>query len=470
MLRLSHRASLCLPVAALVLASALYAAPAAACGGCFVPPPIPSKPETSTVVTDHRMVLSVGQGQSTLYDQIRYQGAPEAFAWVLPITGEAQVGLSADAVFRALDAETAVSIVPPPRPVCPPQPMCGFGGAAGAPAATATATGTSAPPPPPVTVTKSEVVGPYQTVQLQSTDPQALNAWLADNGFTIPNDVKPIVAAYVNEHFNFLAMKLLPGATVRAMRPVRVTTAGASVVLPLRMVAAGTGAVVGITLWVLAEGRYEPTNFPVFGIAADELVWDWRNDQSNFQALRAQKSGAAGGRGWELESSATTLQATVATRVRNAADDEYTAVPAADGKPARTAYEVREDDLAALMPPGLGSSFRATRLRADLAHAALTEDLVLAAARDQSFIGTSRRVTNETNRPTCPPVTPCPPNLEPGGVPGGGVDEGDELPRLRPSSCAASSGPGAASRGALAATLGALGLVVARLRASRRRR
>jgi hypothetical protein len=92
MLRLPHRVSLCLPVAALVLASALYSAPAAACGGCFVPPPIPSRPETSTVVTDHRMVLSVGQGQSTLYDQIRYQGAPEAFAWVLPITGEAQVG------------------------------------------------------------------------------------------------------------------------------------------------------------------------------------------------------------------------------------------------------------------------------------------------------------------------------------------------------------------------------------------
>ena len=70
-------------------------------------------------------------------------------------------------------------------------------------------------------------------------------------------DIDPIIAAYVNEGFDFLALKLQPGQGVQAMRPVRVTTQGAGLTLPLRMVAAGTGATVGITLWVVADGRYE---------------------------------------------------------------------------------------------------------------------------------------------------------------------------------------------------------------------
>src|SRR5690348_16899562 len=60
--------------------------------------------------------------------------------------------------------------------------------------------------------------------------------------------IQPVIDAYVQSGFDFLAMKLVPGASVQSMRPVRVTTQGASPVLPLRMVAAGTGASVGITL------------------------------------------------------------------------------------------------------------------------------------------------------------------------------------------------------------------------------
>jgi hypothetical protein len=38
------------------------------------------------------------------------------------------------------------------------------------------------------------------------------------------------------------------------------------------MVAAGTGATVGVTLWIVGEGRYEPTNFPSFYIQTRSLV------------------------------------------------------------------------------------------------------------------------------------------------------------------------------------------------------
>jgi hypothetical protein len=52
---------------------------AEACGGCFV------QPSERTVVTDHRMALSISTTQTVLWDQIRYSGDPAEFAWVLPV-------------------------------------------------------------------------------------------------------------------------------------------------------------------------------------------------------------------------------------------------------------------------------------------------------------------------------------------------------------------------------------------------
>ena len=58
--------------------------PAEACGGCFVPQ------SERTVVTDHRMALSISQQQTVLWDQIRYSGDPAEFAWVLPVRAGAK--------------------------------------------------------------------------------------------------------------------------------------------------------------------------------------------------------------------------------------------------------------------------------------------------------------------------------------------------------------------------------------------
>ncbi|MEO6573649.1 MAG: DUF2330 domain-containing protein, partial [Polyangiaceae bacterium] len=98
---------------------------ARACGGCF------TTPESDSVVTDHRMILSISPQQTTLYDQIRYAGSPTSFAWVLPISGEATVGLSSDLVFAELDQRTQTQVLPPPRKNCPSQPYCGEEGLAG---------------------------------------------------------------------------------------------------------------------------------------------------------------------------------------------------------------------------------------------------------------------------------------------------------------------------------------------------
>ena len=109
-------------LAALGMAMAITAPGAQACGGCFPPPG-----ENQSVVTDHRMILSVSKDQTTLYDQIQYSGSPQSFAWVLPISGTVDVGLSADTLFGALQNLTATVVQAPPTR-CPPPPNCGYYG------------------------------------------------------------------------------------------------------------------------------------------------------------------------------------------------------------------------------------------------------------------------------------------------------------------------------------------------------
>src|SRR5580700_7275672 len=86
---------------------------AAACGGCFHPPT-----QVVSDITDERMLLAVSTLQSTLYDQLEYSGSPANFAWVLPIHGTVDIGLSADVLFDSMDVLTETQIVPP-VPNCP---------------------------------------------------------------------------------------------------------------------------------------------------------------------------------------------------------------------------------------------------------------------------------------------------------------------------------------------------------------
>jgi hypothetical protein len=383
--------------AAALIAGLAFEADARACGGCFAPE------AEGSVVTDHRMILSISPQQTTLYDQIRYRGNPSSFAWVLPISGSAKIGLSADGASAGSDPSES----------------------------------------PPVDVTKQETVGPYETVQLHSTDGNALNTWLVDHGYAVPEDVKPIITAYVDAKYDFLALKLVPGQGVQSMRPVRVTTAGASPVLPLRMVTAGTGATVGLTLWVVGEGRYEPQNFPFFAVDTKDLIFDWATYSSNYKALRADTASKLGGRGWELESSIPIVPTVLRNLLLNAmagGNFDYQAIPATDGGTGKTAAQVRDEDLDTLfagMPAQ--SAARITRLRGDIAHAALVEDLTLTASADQSELSNYRNVPKGINEPACPVYAACPDesydamgggggesfscNAAPDGTPGFGVLE-----------------------------------------------
>lgn len=238
------------------------------------------------------MALAISSQQTVLWDQIRYSGDPREFAWVLPVRDGATVELSRDDWFSALDASTQPVVYgPAPRS----NVGCALGGCSSSSEASSSG-GTD-----PVQVLRQTVVGPYETVTLRSSDPAALTKWLQGHGYVVPKNVAPVIDGYVKEGFDFIALRLMPDCNVRSMKPVRIVTPGADPTLPLRMVAAGVGAYVGLTLYVIGEGRYHPDNFPDATIDYAQLTWDRAQNRSNYQELTQAAMAQGGNRAWVTE-------------------------------------------------------------------------------------------------------------------------------------------------------------------------
>ena len=281
-------------LAATLLASLAATDEAAACGGCFAPP------SQSTVVSAHRMALSISPKQTVLWDQIQYDGDPESFAWVLPVKPGAVIEVATDAWFDTLDAATTTQIFQAPVD-CGNGSSGGVGcGAAGGAlrASADESAGSGGGDGPSVQVVHRGTVGPYQTVTLSTDTPGALNEWLETAGYGIDPSTQPVIDAYVAEKYDFIAIKLQPGKDVKAMKPVRVVQDGASPTLPLRMVAIGTGANVAITLFMITEGRWEAKNFGNVVAPVDLLSWDFKTQSSNYGELRAKVLEQNGGSSW----------------------------------------------------------------------------------------------------------------------------------------------------------------------------
>ncbi|MDI1445748.1 DUF2330 domain-containing protein [Polyangium sp. 6x1] len=270
------------------LAALLAPSDAHACGGCVVPPMV------NTIVNAHRMALSVSPKQTVLWDQIRYDGDPESWGWLLPVKPGAVIEISTDAWFETLDAATSTTVFAPPIS-CSNSPDfdCGCGAMSDA-----AGSGGEFGPGEGVTVVHRGTVGPFQTVTLSTETPGVLDDWLTNAGYVIPDDSAPIIDAYVAEGFDFIALKLQPGKGVNEMKPVRVVQPGISPTLPLRMVAVGTGANVDITLFLITEGRWGAKNFANALVPADLVSWDFATNASNYATLRDKTLAANGGATW----------------------------------------------------------------------------------------------------------------------------------------------------------------------------
>lgn len=426
------------------LAVLLAPADAKACGGCFHGEEA-TPTQSPSVITDHRMVLAVTPTMTTLWDQVEYAGDPSEFAWVLPIRSRVTVGIGADSFITALDNGTAPVVRAPPSscpPVAVPDSSGGVGCGSSADSAEAPMAdngGLGWQEDSGVYVTDRSVVGPYETVQIHGKDAGGILAWLRANKYVVPTELEPMLQKYVDEGFDFVAVRLRPGVGVHAMRPIRVSFKGAYPSLPLRMVRAGVGDSVGIKLFVIADGRWQTANFPTLAIDPKMLTWDFSPSvgRSDYVAIRSKESAKFDNRAFVVESSidmtssaipyepapgypdppkadaaipavdsgaapdATSDAEASSDAADDAPEDAATDAPAADTAPPE--YDAGEkpdvDPYASDKEVAFGSYTmrRVTRLRADLPSRYLDVDLVLQADENQSALLPTMQVTKGIN-------------------------------------------------------------------------
>jgi MYXO-CTERM domain-containing protein len=203
---------------------------------------------------------------------------------------------------------------------------------------------------------------------------------------------------------------LVRGAGTERMQPVRITTPGSNAVLPLKMVAAGTGATTTLTLYLVGEGRYAPVNFPSFTIAPESVVWDYSVSDSNFTLLRAQAYQASNGYAWHVESAFAYSPDFFRQQILNViwSLGPQQAGYGAPETPIEEAEALANEDLDVLFAGMDPTRVMLTRTRAELSRAALGSDLIIGASKDQSEVSKVVETTRWVGvQPPCPPAPEC---------------------------------------------------------------
>ncbi|MEU6877264.1 DUF2330 domain-containing protein [Streptomyces sp. NPDC046712] len=237
-------------VALLALQLGSLIAPAYACGcGAMIPDRnqrIGVDRETSAVRWDGRT--------EQIVMRFTVQGNAERAAWIMPVPGRADVALGDPELFDELERLTRPEHKDRhyfwPRAKDWPFDSDVDGAGAAAP-----------PRPGAVGVVGRERLGPFDVARLTATDPKALSGWLEKNGFQLSDRLATELRPYVEQKWEYVAVRLAPDADGTALRgeldPLRISFASDRLIYPMRLSRlAKTHQSLG--LYVLADHRMEP--------------------------------------------------------------------------------------------------------------------------------------------------------------------------------------------------------------------
>ncbi|WP_405799733.1 DUF2330 domain-containing protein [Streptomyces sp. NBC_01506] len=228
-------------------------APAYACGcGAMVP----GARSTMGVERETSVVRWDGTTEEIVMRFTVNGNAPQA-AWIMPVPSRADVELGDPALFGELDTLTEPQRRTRhyfwPRDDDWPFASGGEYMSDGAPQPRSTA--------PPVGVVGRERLGDFDVARLTATDPDALRDWLETNGFELPSDLATGLRPYVDQEWEYVAVRLAPeeeGATLRGtLDPLRLSFASDRLIYPMRLSRLADQPQ-SLGLYVLADHRMEP--------------------------------------------------------------------------------------------------------------------------------------------------------------------------------------------------------------------
>jgi hypothetical protein len=226
---LSNRHIIFVPVIVLFLTAGLYA------DGCFV-----WRKGADLNEPTQKALIYWKKGKEIMVLQVKYEGAAEDFAWIVPLPAKPKVS--------AIDAEKSpfaeISLYTQLRR------RWGYRGKdAGAEAEAK------------VTVLERKIVGVYDIAILAASDAKALGEWLNNNGYAFPEKRKDVLEHYTKKKWVYVAMRIdrkaLESDEVKKLKsgelqPIRFSFAAKEMVYPLKISSVNAGET-EVLLYVLAD-------------------------------------------------------------------------------------------------------------------------------------------------------------------------------------------------------------------------
>ena len=296
-----------------VLAALTLPASALACGGCFIPQATSSTP----VLQNAERVLFARDEvtkRSYVWVEIRYSGPPGEFSWVLPLPKQPTVTVGDSWVFDRLDAATGATF----KLDGGTSENCSFssrsssgvgcGGLASSTVASSDEAGSGGNLTDPtstdgVKVLKHAQAGPYDYTLVQATSKSEgatkMIAWLQSNGYAVPEKSKPIMDTHVARGDVFVALRLVPGATVKEVRPIALEMDDAEPCVPLRLTSIAAEDDMNIVVTLAGSGRAIPKNH--LHVVVNPMRLDWFGGAANYPQVLAQAIDDAAGRAFATE-------------------------------------------------------------------------------------------------------------------------------------------------------------------------
>jgi MYXO-CTERM domain-containing protein len=245
--------------------------------------------DTSLYANATMTVLMRDGTRTVLSMQNNYQGPPDAFALVIPVPmvlQKEQVKILPKDVFAKVDALGAPRLVEywetDPCQVARLAPTLS-GGAPPPMASAAAAAGSGA-----VHIEAQFVVGEYEVVILSADNSSALDSWLRDNKYNIPQGAEPVLAPYVASGMKFFVAKVDPSKVTfeggqAALSPLRFYYDTQDFSLPVRLGLLNSQGSQDLIVNILARNRYEVANYPNTTVPTNIRVQnDVRDDFGSF--------------------------------------------------------------------------------------------------------------------------------------------------------------------------------------------
>ncbi|MGB0714570.1 MAG: DUF2330 domain-containing protein, partial [Phycisphaerae bacterium] len=247
--------------------------------------------------------------QVTAVVLIQYEGEAEDFSWVVPVPGIPELSTGSELVFQPLEQSTR-----PQFNLIQEGSECEsrtFDFALGGSASESADDGDAAVSEDGVTIVQQQAVGPFDTVVVTSDDPVALANWLTENNYDLTDRGDELIAPYVEEGMNFVALRLRQDQSVGDLQPLVMRYESEEIMVPIRLTAVAAMPDMGIVVWLLGEARGVPLNYLHVVPNYTRLDWYTGNAYASYQSLITSAMDEAGGQGFATDFAGDAFDASV---------------------------------------------------------------------------------------------------------------------------------------------------------------